>query len=74
MLQIPMIRCIFLQKNNFAEGERWMQRYMVEHPDEFKGRLVTFESRMKTGETTRRTDVVSKIVKNGVRSVYGKQE
>ena len=56
--------------SSFAEGERWIQRYMVEHPDEFKGRLVTFESRMKAGETTRRTDVMSKIGKDGTPVYY----
>ena len=59
MLKIPMICCIFLQKNNFAERERWMQRYMMEHPDEFKGRVITFESQADVGSNVRRVDVVT---------------
>ena len=54
---------------NFAEGERWIQRYILEHPDEFKGRTLTFESRLDAGETVRRVDVVVRMGENS-RPVY----
>ena len=43
---------------SFAEGERWIQRYFLSHPEEFKGRVITFESRLELGKTTRIVDVV----------------
>lgn len=54
---------------NFAEGERWIQRYILGNPDEFKGRVITFESRLDAGETVRRVDVISKIGDQG-RPIY----
>ena len=51
----------FCRRIIFAEGERWIQRYILEHPDEFKGRTLTFESRLDAGETVRRVDVVERI-------------
>ena len=38
--------------------ERWIQRYFLSHPEEFKGRVITFESRLELGKTTRIVDVV----------------
>ena len=43
---------------SFAEGERWIQRYFLSHPEEFKERVITFESRLELGKTTRIVDVV----------------
>ena len=48
----------FCRRIIFAEGERWVQRYILEHSDEFKGCTLTFESRLDAGETVRRVDVV----------------
>ena len=39
-------------------SERWIQRYFLSHPEEFKGRVITFESRLELGKTTRIVDVV----------------
>ena len=44
---------------NFAEGERWIQRYFLSHPEEFKGRVITFESQAYVGSNVRRVDVVT---------------
>ena len=39
-------------------SERWIQLYFLSHPEEFKGRVITFESRLELGKTTRIVDVV----------------
>ncbi len=39
-------------------SERWIQRYFLSHPEEFKGHVITFESRLELGKTTRIVDVV----------------
>ena len=44
---------------SFAEGERWIQRYFLSHPEEFKGRVITFESQAYVGSNVRRVDVVT---------------
>lgn len=48
----------------FAEGECWIQCCILEHPEEFKGRTIIFESRLDAGETVRRADVVVKMEEN----------
>ena len=39
--------------------ERWIQRYFLSHPEEFKGRVITFESQAYVGSNVRRVDVVT---------------
>ena len=39
--------------------ERWIQRYFLSHPEEFKGRVITFESQADVGSNVRRVDVVT---------------
>ena len=46
--------------------ERWIQRYFLSHPEEFKGRVITFESRWDAGEKVRRMDVTVGSVENMV--------
>ena len=46
--------------------ERWIQRYFLSHPEEFKGRVITFESRLDAGEKVRRMDVTVGSVENMV--------
>lgn len=43
--------------DNFAVGARWIGRYMVQHPDDFKGLPIYFESVEKVGENIRRVDI-----------------
>ena len=47
-------------------SERWIQRYFLSHPEEFKGRVITFESRLDAGEKVRRMDVTVGSVENMV--------
>ena len=49
---------------NFAVGERWVQRYITTHVDEFKGAIVRFEDAVDAG---RRVDVKSTV---GGKSVF----
>ena len=46
--------------------ERWIQRYFLSHPEEFKRRVITFESRWDAGEKVRRMDVTVGSVENMV--------
>jgi hypothetical protein len=48
----------FNKGDNLAVGERWIQRYIVNNIDEFKGVTIKFEETMKAGENVRRVDVV----------------
>ena len=47
-------------------SERWIQLYFLSHPEEFKGRVITFESRLDAGEKVRRMDVTVGSVENMV--------
>lgn len=47
-------------------SERWIQLYFLSHPEEFKRRVITFESRWDAGEKVRRMDVTVGSVENMV--------
>jgi hypothetical protein len=51
---------------NFAVGERWIQRYITSHVDDFKGAEITFEEILDAGNVTRRVDVVNVVNKKRI--------
>jgi hypothetical protein len=55
---------------NFAVGARWVQKYIVNNADEFKGVTVTFEDALKAGEKIREVDVAVKKVGDAKRIFY----